>query len=100
LARLLAAAEADLLTVEGAQELDQELTSVSNALRRRNAAVRQMEAGEGAGGADQPPLPKGRSRPPEASGDQEKVHAGSTTIGDEWQQVEDNRAKQLVRACD
>eukprot|EP01047_Picozoa_sp_COSAG01_P047599 COSAG01_NODE_4563_length_4918_cov_6.841701_4_plen_383_part_00 len=103
LARLLAAlaaAEADLLTVRGARELDQELTSVSTALRRHNAAVRQMEAGEGAGGADQPPLPKGRSRSSEVSGDKEKVHAGSTTVGDEWRQAEDNRAKQVVRACD
>jgi hypothetical protein len=36
---------------------------------------------------------------PEASGDKAKVRAGSTTVGDEWRQVEDNRAKQLVRAA-
>eukprot|EP01047_Picozoa_sp_COSAG01_P017956 COSAG01_NODE_962_length_12418_cov_57.124492_6_plen_339_part_00 len=96
----LAAAERDLLAVEGARELDQELTSFSNALRQHNAAVQQVEAGEGAGGADQPPLPKGRSRSSEVIGDKEKVHTGSTTVGDEWRKAEDNRKKQLVRACD
>jgi hypothetical protein len=105
LARLLAAlaaAEADLedLRRNVSEELDQELASVSNALRQHNAAVQQVEAGEGAGGANQPPLPKGRSRSSEVIGDKEKVHTGSTTVGDEWRKAEDNRKKQLVRACD
>jgi hypothetical protein len=112
-AQLLAAlgdADDAYLSVEGFQELDAGLTSLSNAAREEraiDAAIAQLEQQQQQLEQQErqqyhpPPRPAKRPRPSEATGDADR-YRGRAAVGAGMvgaAQAEENRAKQRVRAA-